>query len=322
MGPQALLFPDPLKIVFGIFMMIYVITFHPWVLVNYIPTDGWNDPPTLENEALHYKEAIFTVISSELYLPALLLFGHTLKIHGASEGRDLLAFIPHKAITQQRQLEMIKEVGFTPVFVDAITLPGATDWKFVDMLVKLYAWNYTQYDIIALIDSDVMLLGDIELPFQLMRMGDFPLAACIAPTTPSPPFYDKLSGHFNAGVMFIRPNVEDFKELIRLSSNTSYYDIGLAEQSLLNEFYHGKWLGLPLTYNLIIRFRDREDIWHANRASAKIIHFAGGHKPWNRFKKEQLIADDFLWRDIFIELYPSRKWVGGEFKLYQGFAGI
>jgi hypothetical protein len=94
------------------------------------------------------REAIVTIVSSEIYLPGALTLGVTLHKHTQTP-RDYLVFIPHNGIKEHRHFEMLRAVGWTPILVNAIPLPGSTDWKFVDMLVKLYAWNLTQYSLVG-----------------------------------------------------------------------------------------------------------------------------------------------------------------------------
>jgi lipopolysaccharide biosynthesis glycosyltransferase len=173
-----------------------------------------------------------------------------------------------------------------------------------------------------IIDSDAMVVGEIEEPFALMRVSTAPIAAALAPIhPPTAPFFDKMAGHFNAGVMFIRPNIQHFNELLSFSRDKSYYDLKLAEQNLLNEYYHGRWLGLPVTYNLIITFAKRNDIWKVNRPDARVIHFAGIQKPWATCgdKCNSLHPDEKLWRSTFASAATIHDWTKADFTNKIGF---
>ena len=121
------------------------------------------------------------------------------------------------------------------------------------MLAKLYAWNL-DFSQVAIIDSDALVIGPLTEAFSLLRLSSssIRLAAALAPTKPIPTEFvtDKFAGHFNAGVLFIKPSQEHYDALVKHSQDKSYYRLELAEQNLLNEYYGGRFLGLPSTYNL------------------------------------------------------------------------
>lgn len=97
--------------------------------------------------------------------------------------------------------------------------------------------------------------------------------------------------------MFVRPSSEDYDNVAQLSSNASFYDVNYADQSLLNNYFLGDWLGLDLSWNLLLVDPHNREIcidkltirlpsistvmtkmpeyWGKFRPKARIIHFAG-----------------------------------------------
>lgn len=45
------------------------------------------------------------------------------------------------------------------------------------------------------------------------------------------PFFDNYAGHFNGGVIFLKPNLTHYQELVVHSQDDKYYNIDLAEQA-------------------------------------------------------------------------------------------
>jgi len=52
-------------------------------------------------------------------------------------------------------------------------------------------------------------------------------------------------------VIFLEPRRQDYEALADLSANKSYYDVNYADQSLLNNYFLGDYLGLDMSWNLL-----------------------------------------------------------------------
>jgi lipopolysaccharide biosynthesis glycosyltransferase len=137
--------------------------------------------------------------------------------------------------------------------------------------------------------------------------------------------------------MLIKPDPKIFQALSTLATNSSYYDVRLAEQvsssgrlhkrwkpdihipqSLINQYFQGQWLGLPGSFNLLYRFRDRPYYWDRLRPTASIIHFAGLEKPWHDCEQDPnlcagLHPDVRHWRELFRQVYHASHFEIGDF---------
>jgi len=263
------------------------------------------------------KEAIVTVVSSGIYLPGALVLAWSLR--SQLRKRDLVAVVPTDTLTQ-RHLAMLSKVGWRVLEVTTLPLPSTQsgDPRFEDMLDKLYAFDMHQYDI-GLIDADAYEQRDLNEAFDLFSLSTTPFAASLAPATREGAFtQDHFAGHFNGGFMLIKPDPKIFQALSTLATNSSYYDVRLAEQSLLNQYFQGQWLGLPGSFNLLYRFRDRPYYWDRLRPTASIIHFAGLEKPWHDCEQDPnlcagLHPDVRHWRELFRQVYHASHFEIGDF---------
>ncbi|CAF3407951.1 unnamed protein product [Rotaria sp. Silwood2] len=205
----------------------------------------------------------------------------------------MILFISQGTIYSTRHLAMLKAVGWKLVYVKPRRFPGTVKPRLVDGLIKLYAWNLTQYKMIATFDADAVVIGSIEEPFKYLHL--------------------KL--HFNAGILFFRPSVHHYRELIRYSSNRSYYTLDYPQQNLLNRYFHNQWTPLPIKFNLISHLHLKYPSWFDYKNDIRIIHFAGAHKPWNTpFNITNLKLDfNLLWRRYGENLLCGYNWTKSDF---------
>ncbi|QPG75743.1 hypothetical protein FOA43_003103 [Brettanomyces nanus] len=143
-------------------------------------------------------------------------------------------------------------------------------------LTKLNCWRLISYEKIIYLDSDTLVVRNIDHLFDLHIDSSQIYAApdCGWPDC------------FNSGVFLFKPDLETFRQLKEFSETADSFDG--SDQGLLNEFfnlsgpqnYH--WSRLSFSYNCtlntnyeyvpaLIRFHN--DI--------RIVHFIGSLKPWN-----------------------------------------
>ncbi|TPX69148.1 hypothetical protein SpCBS45565_g02633 [Spizellomyces sp. 'palustris'] len=261
------------------------------------------------------KYAMTTVLTGDRYLAGALVLGFSISQVPSLRNIDRIALVPKDAALSDTHVKMLRKVGWTLLYVDRVPMPAKVNWKFEDMLIKLHTFKMTQYEMIAAIDSDAFVVGDFLPAFELLSVSGAPLAATMAATKPVAPFWDLMAGHFNAGTVFLRTNATAYEILHALSQNKEYYPTDLAEQSLLNRYYAGQWLGLPATYNLLFAYSARREYYHEIRPQTKIVHFAGRYKPWLPCTDKNTHScgydshpDVLLWRRWFKELVRDMGW--------------
>ncbi len=85
---------------------------------------------------------------------------------------------------------------------------------------KLHVWNMTEYERVVYLDSDVLVLTNID---HLFDCGTF----CAA--------YEVLYYIFNSGVMVVEPSTTVFNDMMRKVSTLKSYDH--ADQGFLNAYF-------------------------------------------------------------------------------------
>lgn len=155
----------------------------------------------------------------------------------------------HKAI--------LRHDGATVVEVDTIRAPTwePGDPRWVDNLTKFQAWKLTQYDKIAMIDADIVLLRPLDGVFHDYSTKERePLAHPPSPHKPDEPalpssyilaagseqyerghaFPPKRSEKMNAGFFVFRPSQELYDYYVGLFNVPQYWNVGWMDQGLLN----------------------------------------------------------------------------------------
>ena len=135
---------------------------------------------------------------------------------------------------------------------------------FTYTYTKLHAFNYTEYDKVIFLDSDLIVVKSIDHLFEEVK-NDFAACACT-------PYWED---RFNSGVMVIRPKRKVFNDLMAQKDSLSTYDG--SDQGFLNSFFPD-WEKLNIKYNAGKRiFSETREHW--DKIDHHVIHFVG-KKPW------------------------------------------
>ncbi len=286
---------------------------------NYGVTAACSVPPTLSlatSLARHHREAIVTMLAGDSYTPGALVLAYTLQKYGAMTNRDCILFIPYVTTISSYRLAMLAKLGWKITYLKPIQIPGRVIERYAHTLLKLYSWNMTEYDAIAIIDADSMLIGSIEEPFRLLRanMNISLLAVSDIAANELKNRNKSKRSCFNSGILFLRPNTQHFKELVCLSMDTTYYELKLPDQNLLNNYYHNQWIELPMIYNSIVNLLDdnfmSKDDWNND---TRILHFASHPKPWDKNAKSNAksavaFESTSIWRQYFAAMVSEYGW--------------
>ena len=195
---------------------------------------------------------------------------------------------------------------------------------------SLEAFNMTNYEKVVYLDSDMYCVGDIKELF----LNDSKLLACLdgfsyeeyaAPivekaglilNTSSKRYGKHFKNSFNAGVLAIAPPIlsqNNFKELMAMLDLEAWKGLGksiFTDQMIINRFFENQFSIISSKYNYMIFLGDYLNI--VDKISFRdisIVHFAGKIKPWNNYRKEEILkkAPHYLryieiWRELLSEL--------------------
>ncbi|POS85962.1 hypothetical protein EPUL_001971, partial [Erysiphe pulchra] len=204
-------------------------------------------------------------------------------------------------------------------------LEHSVEERFYFCWSKLMAFGLTEYERLVLLDSDMLVLQnmdelmemELDTP-QLAGTGNRVFAAgyaCICNplkkthypkdwsreqcpffaqhTTPlvaqtaGPSTDAKLPNILNTGLLVINPCISIFNHIIDFLRSDLKLRVNFAEQALLSELFHGRWVPLPYTYNALKTLRwngVHSEIWRDD--CVKNIHYILTPKPWEEIDSE------------------------------------
>ncbi|KAL9450509.1 hypothetical protein AB3S75_012276 [Citrus x aurantiifolia] len=233
----------------------------------------------------HQREAYVTVLhSSEAYVCGAIALAQS--IIQKNSTRDLVLL--HDKSISGKSLRGLRAAGWKTKWISRIRSPFAkkdsyNEWNYS----KLRVWQLIEYDKIIFIDSDLLVLKNIDEFF----------------------FYPELSAAgndkvlFNSGVMVIEPSLCKFEDMMLKSFKVSSYNGG--DQGFLNEVFTW-WHRLPKRINHLKVFSKQDDKEHQVGDGLYAIHYLG-LKPWMCYKDYDCNWD-MVSRHIFASDSAHKKW--------------
>jgi hypothetical protein len=156
--------------------------------------------------------------------------------------------------------------------------------RFVDQFTKLHLWNFSQYDWVLYMDSDVFIVRSIVPMISFVLKQQDENNATKKKIWAMRDVFD-LSDGFSMGTFMIRPSATEFDYLLReLHHGNKSFAEGWMEQGFLNAVYENQWGEIPIRdggpINLAFWYSDRQG-WRNNASHIQMIHFNADVKPWD-----------------------------------------
>ncbi|KAL5701807.1 hypothetical protein ACHQM5_027105 [Ranunculus cassubicifolius] len=234
----------------------------------------------------HPRVAYATVLhSSEDYVCGAIALARSLLQTNTT--KDLILLADTSISTKSRQA--LNEAGWKIKHINRIRSPHAekdsyNEWNYS----KLRLWQLTEYDKIIFIDSDLIVIKNID---------DFFLSPQLSASS-------NAKVLFNSGVMLIEPSICTFKILMQKRHTLFSYNGG--DQGFLNEAFTW-WHRWPKKLNFLKMF-DENDTQHELPDSVYAIHYLG-LKPWMCYRDY-----DCNWDSVEQQAYASdmihKRWWG------------
>ncbi|KAI1381624.1 glycosyltransferase family 8 protein [Hypoxylon crocopeplum] len=280
--------------------------------------DGWYDPTKIWT----------TLLTNRGYFGGLLVLHHSLRRH---RSKYRLVVMVTRAVEEDTEyMEAFAAAGIPTIVVDKIE-PAPRDGKInKGTWEKLAPWSFTQYERVVLLDSDQIILQNIDdmmsvdipegwiasthactcNPRKLPHYSkDWVPANCAftaanqatgepAPITPESPRNHHL---LNSGTVIVQPSEPQFDALMHaMNTHPDVPNMLFFDQDLLAIVYKDRWKPLPYHYNALKPMRDcHAALWRDDHV--KILHYIL-NKPW---KSRAYDANDTiesthkLWWDEF-----------------------
>ncbi|TLD27999.1 glycosyltransferase family 8 protein [Venturia nashicola] len=272
------------------------------------------------------KRVWTTLITNTDYLPGLLTLEYSLKKSGSKYPLVALytdAF-PHEghAALKSRGIPAKKVAYLLP----SVDKDYSNDPRFYDCWSKLTPFSLTEYDRVVQLDSDMLVLQNMD---ELMEMHlDAPSAqgqgnrvfaashACVCNPWKKPhypkewvpancaytsqhPTPDKAQEEGappttglampNGGLQVVNPSIVTYNLISERLNDESAMAYDFADQSLLSDLFHGRWVALPYKYNALkfMRWKNvHSEIWQDEKV--KNLHLILSPKPWDETEEQKL----------------------------------
>ncbi|KAG9153054.1 hypothetical protein Leryth_012325 [Lithospermum erythrorhizon] len=212
------------------------------------------------------REAYATVLhSSEAYVCGAITLAQSLIRTGTE--RDLILLIDNSISAIKR--EALNQAGWQLRYIKRIRNPKAEKNSYNEYnYSKFRLWQLTDYEKIIFIDSDIIILKNLDVLFHFPQMSATGNDGSI----------------FNSGIMVIEPSNCTFKHLMKSRKEIVSYNGG--DQGFLNEIFVW-WHRLPRRVNFLKNFWSnstvevslKNHLFGANPPKLYGIHYLG-LKPW------------------------------------------
>lgn len=230
-----------------------------------------------------------TLLSDDSYIYGIILLQESLKRVNAQYPLEVLI----TSNVSQPILEIIHQLQLNyqivkPIKSDALINYNKTiephfakTWALC--LTKFEIFNLVQYDKIIFLDADIMVMKNLDHLFEYPHLtsaldGEY---FNLWPNNP----------HLNAGILVIKPNIEEYQQLIEFSTNLILDEERkiqcIADQEILN-MYYSDWANKPELhlnkyYDVFAPYIQEDQIDDIEN-NCYFIHYIG-RKPWRGFFK-------------------------------------
>lgn len=259
------------------------------------------------------KYVYATVLSTKEYIPGVIKLYKSLK---STQAKYPFVCVCSISITDNDILKLkaygIDCLRLTECAVNNVTIyendNSLSHWKYT--YDKLLLFGLTQYDKIVYLDSDMMVMENIDELF-LHKSFSAVQAGRLA---------NKDWIRLNSGLMVIEPDVNAKNDMLGLISDVylsrKQKGLGAGDQDVINEYFpewpSHKELILPESYNMIFKYID---IYKKNFGfrysntkldkTIKVVHFIGKKKPWNDgfIRKFMMVLKFLIGRSYCLKAY-------------------
>ena len=236
--------------------------------------------------ANNQKYAWVTFVNSEQYLISAHILAKSLEISNSKY--KLIIFISHD-FNIPNTVKNLPNIEYIHVQLLYHTIENQLNWFFIK--TKLYIWTLISYDKVCWLDSDMLILKNIDDIFNYdIKNGQIAAGyGCTCnyfknikfPTNPDEcSFNNSTNIYINSGVILIKPNLETYKYLLDIN-----YDYPLLEQDAFNIVFKNNIIIMDSKYSYLNHF---ELIHPQYKPDIYIFHFSYG-KPW----EDMRISDTF-----------------------------
>ncbi|MCT3342149.1 hypothetical protein EFP49_04900 [Lactobacillus johnsonii] len=233
------------------------------------------------------KKVYMTLLGSDNYLIGTLALAQSLK--NVKSKYPLVVMVTNNV--SEKSINVLKQKKLQYIKIDKIQVSnqaiheneegGYSNWS--NTFSKLAIFGFTQYEKIVFLDSDMLILKNIDNLFEKEHMS----AVVAGKSYPGNEDWRDL----NSGTMVIVPKKDEDKRLLQVLNDSTFFG-KFGDQDIIQLGYPN-WkkkpsLELGEEYNLFSKHEPYYVGKNILNHSIKVIHFVGKDKPWNMDKKQRL----------------------------------
>ncbi|MBM6868104.1 glycosyltransferase [Collinsella tanakaei] len=246
-----------------------------------------------------------TICTDDTYVPGVIALNKSL--HMVASKYNLNVLVDPLSVSENC-IRHLKNADVSVIFAEHVeindyirkqnTLNQSPNWS--NTLFKLRIFGLEQFDKIIYLDSDMIIIQNIDSLFSLEHMTSVQAGN----------MFDNSWVKLNSGLMVVHPKKQLEEELIALLSseflNQMLNGKGIGDQDVIN-WYYSDWpqiskLHLPESYNQFVTLLPQYQHYGYlhNLNDVYVLHYVGKTKPWNYGLCEylHLIARALRWRSI------------------------
>ena len=245
------------------------------------------------------EEAYVTLLYGDVYILGVRVLGQSLR--NTKTDRDCVVLCTEDVTESTKKV--LQNDGWIVKSVQSLSNPyKGFSPRFVKVLTKLLVWTLTEYRKVVFIDSDAMVLRNID---HMFRCGNF----CAS---------FRHSDLFNTGVIVLDPSQKTFKDMKSKLRDFESYDGG--DQGFLNSYFpelkysvmfnaNDKepgtgYMRLPAGYNADIGMYYLFSRWSMPPEELMILHYTlGPMKPW-KWWSYPFFELNWEWQSLRLTLSP------------------
>jgi len=238
-----------------------------------------------------------TICTNTAYVKGVLLLNESLKF--VKSAFPLVCVVPIKvdkevvSILSDYNIE-VKYIENEIVVSKSILENNKRTW-WNETFFKFYVFGLTEYEKIVFLDSDMIIINNIDNLFDKPHMT----ACCCWADKLS---YPEMEEHINSGLMVIEPDEKLVERLIAIlyGEEKTYYGDQDVIDDLYPEWAQQKELRLSVHYNayyrLINYFSEHQGLNLDGNDPVRVIHYIGRLKPW--MKKDLRWKVKYFFKDL------------------------
>lgn len=114
------------------------------------------------------RTAIVSNLQNERYVVNALVLAYSLQKHNTylrQQGTELVLMVPYVNDISETSITRLKTLGWQIRYENDITVPGVENLLEIHRrnYIKLRVWRWVEYEKLAWIDADTLIMGDVSL---------------------------------------------------------------------------------------------------------------------------------------------------------------